>query len=321
VVIFFVHIIDLATEDFGCADSDRDLSLRRRDSSISHKRGKEEVTTSENEKAAANEKTLTLPSIVNEREDRPKKPQHTEELVLPSIIPVANPDHEVIETDDHEEADTIPESVKAVSLSSIEQLEQLTFPFFEDKTLEEDSDGDSDTEEASDKAEDDERDSNCSQSVSPVPPAPRLKVDNLSWPSILQYMRESESLTSDYFSLNNKEAIESRLAHNKRLQQRVTSAEAERLKNHQFLSGSSEERNSESDSMAARGQICDFCGQSTTQISLLQLAEVQVNTLIFALSPGSQIFPPKNRGPLGYINMLIIPYKYIYIILSMELPW
>lgn len=274
--LFLCTHADLATGDFGCADNDRDLSLRRRDTQISHKlRDKEEVTMSENEKAA-NVKTLTLPSIVNESEDKPKKPQHTEELVLPSVIPVANP--EVVETDNSEEADTIPESVKAVSLSSIEQLEQLTFPFFEDKAAAEDSNGDSDTEKASDKAEDDEQDS--SQSISPVPPAPRLKVDNLSWPSILQYMRESESLASDYFSLNNKEAIESRLAHNKRLQQRVTSAEAERLKSYQIMSSSGEERDSESDSMAARGQICDFCGQNTTQISLLQLAEDQVSSYI-----------------------------------------
>ena len=257
--------MDLATED-------RDLSLGS-DLQTSHKRGKEEVITSENENVR-NEKTLTLPSIVNESEDRPKKPQCVEELILPSIVSSAA--SQVIEMDNEEEADTIPEYEKAVSLSSIEQLEQLTFPFFEDKTAEV-SDGDSDTEEGSDRAEDEERDSSQSSSPDPIPLAPRLKVDNLSWPSILQYMRESESLTSNYFSLSNKEAIESRLAHNKRLQQRVTSAEAERMKrSHHTVSGGDEEKGSESDSVAARNQICDFCGQSTTQISLLQLADDQV---------------------------------------------
>ena len=250
---------------------------------MNHKRGKEEMIMSENEKAAlANEKKLTLPSIVNESEDRPKKPQRAEELILPSIISSAA--SQVVEMDSEEEDEAIPESVKPLSVSSIEQLEQLTFPFFEDKPAE-DSDGDSDAEEGSDKAEDEERDSSQGSSPDPIPPAPRLKVDNLSWPSILQYMRESESLTSNYFSLSNKEAIESRLAHNKRLQQRVTSAEAERMKSRHIVSGGDEERDSESESIAARSQICDFCGQSTTPISFLQLAEDQVYILCILASP------------------------------------
>lgn len=268
-------LINLATEDFGGTSSATDLTLRR-DLQISHKRDKEKVITSENEKVS--EKTLILPSIVNGSEDRSKKLQHAEELVLPPIISVAS---QVVETD-NEEDDTIPESMKAVSLSSIDQLEQLTFPFFEDRTAE-DSDGESDTEEANDKNEDDERDSSWSSSTIPV--APRLKLNNLPWPSILQYMRESESLTSEYFSLNNKEAVESRLACNKRLQRTVTSEEAERLKNCHLMSGKLEESDSESDLMAAKSQICDFCGQSSTQISLLQLAEDQVICITFNLIP------------------------------------
>ena len=256
-------LIDLIAEGFGGTSSDTDLTLRR-DLQISHRSVKEKVITGENENA--NQKTLILPSIVNETQDRSKKLQHAEELVLPPIISAAS---QVVETD-NEEDDVTPESMKAVSLSSIDQLEQLTFPFFEDKTAE-DSDGESDTEEASNKTEDDERDS--SQSSSPIPVAPRLKLNNLPWPSILQYMRESESLTSEYFSLSNKEAVETRLAHNKRLQRTVTSEEAGRLKNCHTMPDGLEEGDSEPDSMAT---ICDFCGQSSTQISLLQLAEDQV---------------------------------------------
>ena len=251
-------LIDLATEEFGGTSSDTDLTLRR-DLQISHKRGKEKVV----------EKTLILPSIIDESEDRSKKLQHAEELVLPPIISLAS---QSVETN-NEENDTISDSMKAVSLSSIDQLEQLTFPFFEDRAAE-DGDGESDTEKASDKIEDDEQDS--SRSSSTIPVAPRLKLDNLPWPSILQYIRESESLTSEYFSLSNKEAIESRIAHNKRLQRTVTSEEAERLKNYHLMSDKLGESDSESDSMAAKSQICDFCGQSSTQISLLQLAEDQV---------------------------------------------
>lgn len=272
-------LIDLAAEDFGGVDDRADLTLRR-DLQISHERGKEKATTSENEDA--NDKTLILPSIVNESEDRPKRLEHAEELVLPPIMSAVS--SQVVETDD-EEGDTISESMKAVSLSSIEQLEQLAFPFFEDKTAE-DSDGESETEEPNNKAEDDEIDSCNSQSISPIPP--RLKLNNLSWPSILQYLRESESVTSGYFSLNNKDAVESRLAENKRLQRTVTSEEAERLKSHQITSGGSEEGDTESDLVAAKSQICDFCGQSTTQVSLLQLAEDQVCN--FASSLGSQSF-------------------------------
>ena len=237
--------------------------------------------TSENEKAKANEKTLVLPPIVNESEDRKSNnPQHAEDLVLPPINILAASCQEA-ETDNegHDETQESTMDPETVSLSSIGQLEQLTFPFFEDKTAEDScSDGESDTctEEASTKdQEDDERDS--SQNSSPIPAAPRLKLDNLSWPSILQYMRESESLTSEYFSLNNEDAVESCLAHNKRLQQTVTSEEAERMKRyHHTMSGGNEERDLESNSMDEKSQICDFCGQNTIQISLLRLAEDQV---------------------------------------------
>ena len=258
----------------------RSQDLKSRDN-LKQQREKEKKTKmSGNEKV--NEKTLILPSIggaVNSKsEERSKKEQSAEKLLLPPIVSAAS---QVVETDNQEEGHTsVAESVKSMSLSSIEQLEQLTFPFFEDQTTE-DSDGD--TEEASNKTDDDERDS--SRSSSPVSVAPRLKLDNLPWPSILQYMRESESLTSDYFSLHNKEGIESRLAQNKRLQQTVTSEEAERLRNqHNIVPGDTEESDSESESkgdkegdlMAANSQICDFCGQSSTQISLLQLAEDKV---------------------------------------------
>ena len=253
----------------------RSQDLKCRDNQKQQREKGEKTKMCGNEKV--NEKTLVLPSIGghiavnNKHEERSK--QSTEELVLP---PITSATSQVVEIEKEESDDTfVTESVKATSLSSIEQLEQLTFPFFEDRTSE-DSDGD--TEEASYKTDDDiERDSSRSSS-SPVPVAPRLKLDNLPWPSILQYMRESESLASDYFSLSNKEAIESRLAQNKRLQQTVTSEEAERLKNCHIASGDGEKSNSESegDLMAAKSQICDFCGQSSTQISLLQLAEDQV---------------------------------------------
>ena len=226
----------------------------------------------------AGEKTLVLPSIVgavnSESKDRSKTDlQCAEELILPPLVSVS----QVVEMDSQED-DT--KSMKAVSLSSIEQLEQMTFPFFDNQTAE-----DSDTEEASDIIEDDERGS--SRSTSSEVSAPRLKLDNLPWPSILQYMRESESLTSEYFSLNNKEAIESRLAHNRRLQQTVTSEEAERLKSHQIMTKCNDSGESESESestrnekegdlMAAKSQTCDFCGQNSTQISLLQLVDEQV---------------------------------------------
>ena len=226
----------------------------------------------------ADEKTLVLPSIVgavnSESKDRSKTDlQCAEELILPLLVSVS----QVVEMDSQED-DT--KSMKAVSLSSIEQLEQMTFPFFDNQTAE-----DSDTEEASDIIEDDERGS--SRNASSLVTAPRLKLDNLPWPSILQYMRESESLTSEYFSINNKGAIESRLAHNRRLQRTVTSEEAERLKSHQIMTKCNDSGESESESestrnekegdlMAAKSQICDFCGQNSTQISLLQLADEQV---------------------------------------------
>ena len=119
-----------------------------------------------------------------------------------------------------------------------------------------------------------------------------LKLPNLPWPSILQYLRESESYAAKYFSLQNKPALDKRL--------KGTSdsfKEASNTKNTQQYSihrvskgatsgGSSSE---ESDSEAKEidplkstteqelpASTCEFCGTQNPRYSLLTSATSSV---------------------------------------------
>ena len=77
---------------------------------------------------------------------------------------------------------------------------------------------------------------------------PDLTLPNLPWPTILQYLRESESIASEYFSLENKQKLSD---HHSQI---------------------------ESSGMADRkGSLfpdkCDFCGMDSQRHSLLNLTE------------------------------------------------
>ena len=234
------------------------------------------------------EKMSILPPIVGEvcqigskENTEVKRP---EKLILPPIVPVSHVadqlegDQEELE----EEVDTVTEAEsKEVSVSSLDHLEQLTFPFFEDQAKKgdpKDTDGGDEGEEM--------RMSGLSRPVS----APRLKLDNLPWPMILQYMRESESLVSDYFSIDNKDAIEARIEKNKKLQKQplhergLFKSHQSRFNDRELVSSStssSEEQGElgeEDDESAERYQICDFCGQPSPRVSLLQMADEKVTT-------------------------------------------
>ena len=264
-------------DDDGVTDSRGELSIRDSQGKASHKGDKKKKQCmNEDEREEDN---LVLPSIrdavgMDEIEDRTVK--HAEELVLPPIV-------NQIEVDSREDELLKVES-KEMSLpplppSPLEQLEQLTFPLFEDQ----EDDG---NEEGANSDEDNER--GISRSGPAL--AHNLKLDNLPWPLILQYMRESESLISEYFSLKNKGVIESRVAQNKRLQQTLsgdvavphnceTSDDAGVLDNGSETE-TTENEEEEEDEQAKKCQVCDFCGQSSPQVSLLQLAEDQVSPYI-----------------------------------------
>ena len=226
----------------------------------------------------------TLPSIAGGIHHKGKDVKPVENLVLPPITSV----HHVADrrASDHEEEeenqDVIPaDESEEVIVSSLTQLEQLTFPFFEDRA-ENDGQG---TLDDGDEGKD-------TRAIRPIS-APRLKFDNLPWPMILQYMRESESLTSEYFSIDNKEAIKSRIESNKKFQKQSAMLESGPLKSRQrslegdelvssSSSSSEEQRESEdkegdTSSNGCHMHVCDFCGQPSPQVSLLQMIEDKVS--------------------------------------------
>ena len=234
------------------------------------------------------EKMSILPPIVGEVRQRASKDKSevklSEDLTLPPIMPVSHVADQ-LESDQEEELEegrvTAVES-NEVSVSSLDHLEQLTFPFFEDQAKK--SDGDAPEDTNSNNEGDEMRVSRLSRPVS----APRLKLDNLPWPTILQYMRESESLVSEYFSIDNKEAIEARIEKNKKLQKQLLherrpfKSHQSRLKDGELVSSStsSSEEQGElgegDDESSERYQVCDFCGQPSPWVSLLRMADEQV---------------------------------------------
>lgn len=247
-------------------------------SSEREKHEKSRLTPSDNEGAHVEDdrKVLVLPSIkpVAVENSRDIKQPISEGLVLP-LIPSAT--GQQVDCDSGGMDNEFLAGSEDVSVTSLELLEQLTFPFFGDQTTKL-RDG-LDKESGNDSQNEEERP--VSQTSRPVS-APLLKLDNLSWPSILQYMCESESLAMEYFSLENKEAVESQMAHNKRLlQQQAVPSKGNRTSHKELVSSSesstdSTEKAEEDNGLSEERPICDFCGQPSSEVSLLQLAGNEV---------------------------------------------
>lgn len=233
-------------------------------------------------------KALNLPSIGGATNDKSaeckdKDIKHAEQLFLP---PIASAESHGVKSDenvnDSKEGDNkIIEESRDVSVSSLEQLEHLTFPFFEKQARQEGDDIEGESNMDSESEEEDR------SRIASTIPAPRFKLDNLPWPMILQYMRESESLASEYFSLNNKEAVESRIAHNKGLQHSTSEGGLHTQSRHLNNTSQDVVCDTESETNGAEKQeeyetcqICDFCGQTSPEISLLQLAESKVQGML-----------------------------------------
>ena len=99
---------------------------------------------------------------------------------------------------------------------------------------------------------DDEEEEEEEEDVHSVsPPYPDLPTSQLSWPAILQYLRESESEASKYFSLDYEEK----------------KSDVERL---EYLAGDEKKRYEDGPIVERMSEVCDFCGQSTTHWSVLQ---------------------------------------------------
>ena len=109
---------------------------------------------------------------------------------------------------------------------------------------------------------------------------------NLPWPTILQYLRESESYAAKYFSLHNKQSLERRLRASKSTvtagssvrDRHKTAVSTERKDGAVHMSSedsSSEESGSDTNTEdndsreIEETDVCDFCGEQKPKYSLL----------------------------------------------------
>ena len=250
----------------------------------SDNRKKNGLKASEEKVSECTHEALTLPAIGNHVTDlRDKGTTDAKELTLPPIVSVS----ENVEEKSLEELNDVIKTAESsdVSVSSLEQLEQLTFPFLEAQQAERSSV----SKEESSSNDEEEEGRDTSEKIGTEVSAPSLKLDNLPWPTILQYVRESESLASEYFSIDNKEAVESRMAQNKKLLHQPKSDTSRgdssrkhkpgsHIKEEEELDSSSEStvNSMEKEEGSEKCHICDFCGQNSPEVSLLQLAEDKV---------------------------------------------
>ena len=253
---------------------------------------KKNVKASEKKVSECTHEALTLPAIGNHVTERDNCTTDAKELTLPPIVSVS----EKVEEKSLEELNDVIKTAESsdVSVSSLEQLEQLTFPFLEAQQAERSSV--SKEESSSNDEEEEEEGRDASEKSGTEVSAPSLKLDNLPWPTILQYVRESESLASEYFSIDNKEAVESRMAQNKKLlhQPKSDTSRGDSSRKHKpgshikeegELDSSSEStvNSTEKEEGSEKCHICDFCGQNSPEVSLLQLAEDKVCNYVMIL--------------------------------------
>ena len=107
---------------------------------------------------------------------------------------------------------------------------------------------DVDADELEEEEEEERGGSSVTEKLPPPPPYPPLSSANLPWPSILQYLRESESLSSDYFSTADHPQPHPSSRSNSSIRE-VGPQPAENL--------------------------CSFCGQRAPVFNLLPLGEVR----------------------------------------------
>ena len=136
----------------------------------------------------------------------------------------------------------------------VEQLSQLQFISSEEEEKEEEEkdEGEEEKDEGEEEKEEEGVSGMNDDDDAALPPYPTISSSQLSWPAILQYLRESESEASKYFSLDNTDNISD-------------------VKRSECLAGEDEMMKHEEDAALVEkmNEVCDFCGQSTTQWSVL----------------------------------------------------
>lgn len=136
------------------------------------------------------------------------------------------------------------------------------------------NDVESSDEEASSGGENSDTSNDENEPDETPPNIPDLRsLADLSWPAILRYIRDSESMASQYFSLQNKEIVDRRMAGAKALlnqeidsdQDRVSSGLSEEELNSRVEGKPETMQTTEEDGI----QKCHFCGKDLPRRSLL----------------------------------------------------
>lgn len=197
------------------------------------------------------EKDLSLPDIVVPRETGSLRdemnlssPHNSEEMLLP---PRDNGEGEE----------------KNIPLL-VSQLSGLEFP----------------SDISSDSSTEDEEEQNI-EDEEILPPYPDVQADQLSWPAILQYLRESESAASKYFSLDKKNL--SLPTHREVEREHADVLEVSQGQGEGFRSDETK-RETNSPVVKRMERECDFCGHSAPQWSVLHATTGAGEGMVIELS-------------------------------------
>ena len=189
--------------------------------------------------------TPLLPPLLASEQVEPKSSSHSgSEIHLPHIVPHT----EVSGRGEEGSCACLDLPLLQSGESEGESYEELTAPLsmsqLADVNFFDNSDDSLEEDDQSEKPE-----------VNESPPYPDICSSQLSWPVILQYLRESESLASQYFSLDRKPLD---------IQQEVRGV------NNESGRRECEEHSTAIPVIERMGSICEFCGRPSPQWSVLK---------------------------------------------------
>ena len=187
------------------------------------------------------------------------------DVILPSV-----PENENESSGDSSSCDVVPnrEETGDTSVSILDKLEQMDYSEQEESVESDDAATSSESDNENEERSDDDDD----ETPKSKPKIPDLgPVSQLPWPTILQYVKESESQINQYFSLNNKEAVDARTEEAKEMLHETSNEDTDApldwrpLEGHEGVNEGSEVDEAERDGSS----FCHFCGRRLPRSSLL----------------------------------------------------
>ena len=159
---------------------------------------------------------------------------------LPQLVPMAR--ENTSELQDHMPPASCSTSLKLPPILAT-QLQEIDFPV-----------SDQESSSSSDEDDDDDREENANGKLRKFPD---LQVSYLPLPAILQYLRESESLASEYFSLRNKHSVD------------VNTCKEGEVHKEDRDKQIAKDPEVEVSLTTSGSDVCEFCGQQSPRQSLL----------------------------------------------------